>query len=200
MVDSTRKKTYVTIKPLNDEAIGSNEPDLPLRTFSWSYWLILTTIVVSLAFYFIRRTKQVKEVAIVPTSLLDAQIGFTPSSAYDTLSSLGPKGRDIYKEINRVDFLLAPIVFREFILHTIPPTSMERDRVREFLANTYILGDVMENTFIAIMLKTFPKLLDLFAWTGCVGNLLKWFGFCGGLLSILYEGFVWVRERKNTLK
>ena len=119
-----------------------------------------------------------------------------PSSAYDTLSSLGPRGRDIYKEINRVDFLLAPIVFREYILHTIPPTSLERDRVRDFLANTYILGEAMENTSIAIMLKTFPKLLDLFAWTGCVGNLLKWFGFCGGVVSVLYEGFVWVRERK----
>ena len=196
MVDSTRNKTYVTIKPLNDEATGSDESDSPLRIFSWSYWLILTTIVASLAFYFIRRGEQVKAAAIVPTSLLDARFGFTPSGAYDILSSLGPKGRDIYKEINRVDFLLAPIVFREYILHTIPPTSLERDRVRDFLANAYILGEVMENTSIAIMLKTFPKLLDLFAWTGCVGNLLKWFGACGGVLSVLYEGFVWIRERK----
>jgi hypothetical protein len=196
MVDSTRNKTYVTIKPLNDEVTDSNESDSPLRTFSWSYWLILTTIVASLAFYFIRRSKQVEAAAIVPTSVLDAQIGFTPSGAYDTLSSLGPRGRDIYKEVNRVDFLLAPIVFREYILHTIPPASLARGRVRDFLANTYIIGEVMENTSIAIMLKTFPKLLDLFAWTGCVGNLLKWFGACGGALSILYEGFVWVRERK----
>ena len=196
MVDSTRNKTYVTIKPLNDDEKGSSESDSSLRTFSLSYWLILTSIVASLAFYFIRRSKQVKAVAIVPTSILDAQIGFTPSSAYDTLSSLGPRGRDIYKEINRVDFLLAPIVFREYILHTIPPTSLGRDRVRDFLANTYILGEAMENTSIAIMLKTFPKLVDLFAWTGCVGNLLKWFGFCGGVVSVLYEGFVWVRERK----
>src|SRR5215471_15471859 len=104
MVDSTRNKTYVTLRPLNDKANGSSESDSRLRTFSLSYWLILTSVVATLAFYFIRKRKQVKAAAIVPTSLLDAQLGFTPSGAYDTLSSLGPKGRDIYKEINRVDF------------------------------------------------------------------------------------------------
>jgi hypothetical protein len=167
-----------------------------LRNFSWSYWLFLTTIVASLAFYFVRRIGQVKKEAVNLTSLLDARIGFTPADAYETLGALGPKGRKIYKEINRVDFILAPIAFREYLLNTFPATSPRSDLVREALANTYFLGDVLENVCIAIMLKTYPTKLDFFAWASCVGNILKSFGMYLGILSVLYEVYVYLRGSK----
>lgn len=171
--------------------------NVTLRQFSWSYWLILTTIVATLAFYFIRRLGQIKAVSITPTSVLDSRsFGFTPTEAYESLRALGPKGREIYKEANRVDFILAPIVFREYVLNTFPATSPRSDQLRELLANTYFLGDLLENISVAIMLKTYPKILDYFAWAGCVGNIVKNLGIALALLSIVYEIYVWFRGSK----
>jgi hypothetical protein len=167
-----------------------------LRTLSWSYWLILATILGTLVFYFIRRGNQVKAVAIAPTTLLDGRIGFTPSTAFETLRNLGTKGREIYIEINRVDFVLTPIVLREFLLNTFPATTSKSDSVRELFANTYMLGDVLENVGVAILLKAYPKELEYVAWICCVGNLAKWFGFYASTVAILYEIFVWIRATK----
>ena len=182
--------------PSTKESKSSGSPP-PLRTFSWSYWLILATILGTLVFYFIRRGNQVKAVAIAPTTVLDGRIGFTPSTAFETLRNLGKKGRDIYIEINRVDFILTPIVLREFLLNTFPATTSKSDSVREVLANTYMLGDVLENVCVAILLKAYPKELEYVAWICCVGNLAKWLGFYASTVAILYEIFVWIRGTKS---
>ena len=49
---------------------------------------------------------------------------------------------------------------------------------------------------LAVMLKTYPKVLDIFAWAGCIGNVVKNFGICFSVLSVLYEAYVWLRVRK----
>lgn len=187
-----------------EEQLSQGESSPPLRQFSWSYWLILTTIVATLTFYFIHRLDQAKAEASAPLSLLDSRIGFTPSDVSNVLRILGPKGRGIYQEINRVDFVLAPIVFREYFLNTFPASSHRRDAMREILTNTYILGDVLENVCVAIMLKAYPKILDIVAWIGCAGNLLKHFGAFAAAVLILYEAYIsvqsWVRERKKKMQ
>jgi hypothetical protein len=184
-----------TEKQSTEEKLSQGEPGPPLRQFSWSYWLILTTIVATLAFYFIRRVGQANAEASAPLSLLDARFGFTPSDVSNVFRVLGPKGRSIYQEINRVDFILAPIVFREYFLNTFPASSRRSDTVREVLANTYIFGDVLENICIAIMLKAYPKTLDAIAWIGCAGNIVKNLGVFATTMSVLYEAYVWVRNR-----
>jgi hypothetical protein len=179
------------------KATSPQASNATLRQFSWSYWLILTTIVATLAFYFIRRFEQIKAVSITPTSVLDTRsFGFTPTEAYESLRALGPKGREIYKEVNRVDFILSPIVLRQFFLNTFPATSARSDQVRDLLANMYFLGDLLENASVSIMLKTYPKILDYFAWAGCVGNIVKNLGIILALLSIVYEIYVWFRGSK----
>ena len=112
------------------------------------------------------------------------------------LHALGAKGRSIYREINIVDFILAPIVFREYLLNTFPATTPKRDTVREALANTYFLGDLLENVSVSIMLKTYPQMIDIVAWLGCAGNLVKTFGICAAILAVLYEIYMWVRRTK----
>ena len=183
--------------PSKKATTGPKESTPPLRTFSWPYWLVLTCLVVSLIIYFAYRGKHLHAASITPTSILDTRImGFTPSEARETLRALGPKGRDIYKEINRIDFVLAPIVFREYLLNTFPATSRRNDFVRELMANMCGLGDLLENVSVAIMLKTYPKVLDIFAWAGCVGNVVKNVGIFFSILSVLYEAYVWIRGRK----
>jgi len=203
----SKAESPMETKPAEKEATSpsTEEPkpapsSPPLRTFSWSYWLILATILGTLAFYFIRRGHQVKEVAISPTTILDARIGFTPSTAFETLRNLGAKGREIYTEINRVDFVLTPFVLREFLLNTFPATTPKSDSGRELLANTYMLGDVLENVCVAILLKAYPKELEYLAWACCVGNLAKWFGFYASIVTILYEISVWIQVGKGKKK
>jgi len=190
-------------KPAENEATApsSQEPkpgdsSPPLRTFSWTYWIILITILGTLAFYFTRRLEQIKAVAIMPTMILDARIGFTPSTAFETLRNLGSNGRQIYTEVNRVDFVLMPIIVREFLLNTFPATTTKSDWVREFLANMYMLGDVLENVCVAILLKAYPNEFIYVAWACCVGNLAKWAGFYASTLGMLYEIFLWIRGAK----
>ena len=172
------------------EAKARQESVSTLRKFSWSYWLILTTIVASLAFYYTLRIGQAE------TSLLKAQIRYTPFSAYEALSALGPEGREIYRKSNLVNLILAPIVFREYLLNTFPATSARSYSIRDLLANVYFLGDVLEQTCVVIMLKTYPKIVDVLAWTGHVGYLVKTFGICLCIVSVLYEAFVWLRGTK----
>jgi hypothetical protein len=117
-------------KPAENEATATSSEapkpaasSPPLRTFSWSYWLILVAIIGTLVFYFTRRLGQLKAASIAPTIILDARMGFIPSTAFETLRNLGAKGRQIYTEVNRVDFVLLPIVLREFLLNTFPATT-----------------------------------------------------------------------------
>jgi hypothetical protein len=167
----------------------------PLRTFSWSYWLILTTIAVTLASYFKRRSQDVKAVASSPVSVLDAQLGFTPHQAYETLRTLGPEGRKIYREINRVDFVIVPVGLREYLLATMPARSYYRESVREMFANIYGFGDLLENICVAIMLKSFPLVNEYLAWTCCAGNVAKYIGFYGAAFMVLLEVLLWVHAR-----
>ena len=194
------EKDIIELSPTDgmssEEPKALPDPEPELRTFSWSYWLILTAITASLFYYFIRRTADATADLIPPPTLLDGQFGFTASEAYETLTSLGTRGRNIYKEINRVDFIVAPIVFREFFLNTFPATSPRSDIVRDAVSNAYFLGDLLENVCVAIMLKTYPHLPGFFVWAGCAGNVVKNLGCYASLLSILYEGFVWGRGKK----
>lgn len=190
-------------KPAENEATATSSEALkraasspPLRTFSWSYWLILVAIIGTLVFYFTRRLGQLKAASIAPTIILDARMGFIPSTAFETLRNLGAKGRQIYTEVNRVDFVLLPIVLREFLLNTFPATTSKSDSVRELLANMYMLGDVLENVCVAVLLKSYPKEFVYVAWACCVGNVAKWSGFYASILAILYEIYVWLRGTK----
>ena len=176
--------------------VSTKEPSPPLRTFSWTYWLILTTVVASLVFYFVRGTARAKAEASKPVFLLDAQFGFTPAGALETLRALNPKGRAIYKELNMVDFLIAPVVFREYLINTFPATTTNRDSVRDMLANTYLIGDLLENICVSIMLKTYPRMIDIVAWIGCAGNVTKNISFMSAIAAVLYEGYIWIRKEK----
>jgi hypothetical protein len=169
----------------------------PLREFSWSYWLFLTTVICSFAFYFIRRGPQATANAASKISLLDARFGFTPFEALRTLRAIGPEGRRIYGEINKIDFIAFPFFLREYLLNTFPASSRTRDWAREGLVNMCFIGDVSENLFVAVMLKMFPRIPDFVAWGGCVANVVKYFGFYASVFSIMYETFIWFTSKKE---
>ena len=179
---------------------ASTDSSSSLRKFSWSYWLIFATITATLAFYFARRASQARAAATYPVKLLDALIGFTPSQAYEILRALGPEGRKIYREINLVDFVLAPLVFRELAVNTFPATSERSDGFREIFANTYMLADVLENVCVSTMLKFYPREIKGAAWIGCVGNVGKYIGIGLAAISILYEMFLWINRKLSNLK
>src|ERR1700694_363601 len=127
----------------NTDATFKMQKDL--RVFSWRYWSMLTIVVAAAASYFYRKTMQLKAVSITPTPTLDARFGFTPAEAHQTLRDIGPKGRGIYRAVNMVDFILAPLVFRSYFLNTLPATSSQREAVRELIMNAYFMGDLWEN-------------------------------------------------------
>jgi hypothetical protein len=166
------------------------------RTFSWHHWLPVAAVLAALGCYFYVRSGQLTALMIRPTVVLDARVGFTPATVRETLAALGPKGRRLYTEVNRVDFILTPLVLREFLLSTFPATSPRSDAIREVLASGYAIGDVTENVFVMIFLKGYPAVWDPFVWACCLGNLLKWSGFYAALLSILYEFVVYLRGVK----
>jgi hypothetical protein len=168
----------------------------PLRAFSWSYWVIIMLVSGTLMSYFIRRGGQLKAASITPTDIIDVRFGFFPSEAHQILRSLGPKGREIYKEMNKVDFIIAPIVFREVFLTTMPATSPQREIIRQFLVNVYFMGDVLENICAAIMLKIYPRDILSVAWIACAGNIMKNAGFGFAVMAILFEVYVWIRATK----
>src|SRR5579859_2092019 len=176
--------------------MSSRPANPPLRTFSWTYWLLLTTALASLAYYFIRASDRIKAVSITPTRILDAHFGFTPATAYEVLRALGPQGREIYREVNKVDFIITPIVLREFLLNTMPPPSPGRSSIREVLANAYAMGDLLENICVAMMLKMYPRIPDAVAWVCCVGNVVKYIGCGTAILMIVYEGVLWIARPK----
>jgi len=180
----------------------SNTPRSPPREFSWTRWAIITVLLVSLASYFMRRQPDALAAAVTPTKLLDSRIGFTPLTARETLHSLGPDGRKIYKEINVVDFLLTPIVLNAWLLDTLPPQSPPKAALRWMLAFVYMFGDILENVCVAVMLRIYPRFIDAIAWLCCIGNLLKWAGFVAALGSIVYEGAIRVgnMQRKRKAK
>jgi hypothetical protein len=168
----------------------------PLRIFSWSYWVMLMVASGTLFSYFIRRGDQLKAVSITPTDIIDIRFGFFPSEAHQILCSLGPKGREIYQEMSKVDFIIAPIVFREVLLNTMPAASAGRETIRQFLANLYFMGDLLENICVVIMLKMYPRDILSVAWISCAGNILKNAGICSAVLAILFEAYVWIRGTK----
>ena len=176
---------------------GSSHPTTPAtptsRVFPWSKWVLIAAILAALLAYFRIRGGNIKDAMIRPTVVLDARFGFTPATVRDTLSALGPQGRKLYTEMNRVDFVLMPLVLREFLLNSFPPTSPRSGAIRDTFANAYALGDITENVFVMVFLKGYPTVWDPFAWACCFGNVLKWSAFYAACLSILYEFVVYLR-------
>lgn len=165
----------------------------PYRTFSWYYWIPVTATLAALLTYFTIHRGYIEKVMIEPTVVMDGRFGFTPETVRKTLTALGPAGRTLYTQGNRVDFILMPIVMREFLLNTFPPASPRSDTIREAAANTYAVGDIVENVFVMMLLKGYPAVWEPFAWGCSVFNVLKWLGFSAGVLSILYELVVYLR-------
>jgi hypothetical protein len=163
------------------------------RTFSWYYWIPVTAALVSLFTYFTILRGYMDKVMIEPTVVMDGRFGFTPETVRKTLAALGPAGRKLYTQGNRVDFILTPIVMREFLLNSFPPASPRSDTIREGAANAYAVGDIAENVFVMMLLKGYPTVWEPFAWGCAIFNVLKWLGFSAGVLSILYELVVYLR-------
>jgi len=173
---------------------GSSPPTTPAApSYRWTKWAPIAAILAALLAYFRIRSGNIKDAMIRPTVVLDARFGFTPMTVRDTLNALGPQGRKLYTEVNRVDFILTPLVLREFLLKTFPPTSPRNGAIRDTFANAYALGDIMENIFVMMFLKGYPTVWDPFAWACCFGNVLKWSAFYAACLSILYEFVVYLR-------
>jgi len=176
---------------------GSSHPTTPAtptyRVFAWNKWVPIAAILAALLAYFRIRGGNIKDAMIRPTVVLDARFGFTPATVRDTLSALGPQGRKLYVEMNRVDFILTPLVLREFLLNTFPPTSRRSGAIRDTFANAYALGDIMENIFVMMFLKGYPTVWDPFAWACCFGNVLKWSALYAAGFSIVYEFVVYIR-------
>jgi hypothetical protein len=127
---------------------------------------------------------------------LDSRFGFTPSEAHQILRDMGPKGREIYKGLNTVDFIVAPIVFRSYFLNTLPATSPQREAIREFVMNVYFIGDLSENICVAALLRMYPRTPEVVAWIGCAANVMKFLGLFAGAACQLFEGYARLRAAK----
>jgi len=191
------KETTTDVNSGVDSSV-SKIPDAPnaaARSFSATRWAVITCLLATLAAYFLRRGPELQAAAVTPTRALDSLIGFTPATAHKTLLALGPEGREIYKEINIVDFVLMPVILTAWLLDTFPPRTSQRATLRWMLAFVYMFGDISENVCVAIMLRIYPRFIDAIAWACCVGNLLKWSGSAAAMVSIVYEGAIWFRGR-----
>src|ERR1700736_4834625 len=165
-------------------------PSKPLRVFSWSYWIILTVSLCFLVSHLIRQSKKLHSASITPTSPLDNRFSFSVTEAHETLRSMGQKGREIYSEYNKVDFILSPIWVREFLVNTFPPSTPQRQIIRDIAANVYAMGDLMENICIAVMLRMYPRAILSVAWIGCSGNVMKQVGLVSAVLTVLFEAYM----------
>ena len=78
-----------------------------LCVVSWFYWIMLTVAVGSLGLLL---HSHLKSVCITLISTLECRFGFSATEACKIIRSLGLRGGELYSEITKVDFILAPIV------------------------------------------------------------------------------------------
>jgi hypothetical protein len=180
-------------KSTNPSSIGV-EANSSVRVFSWSKWLVLTAISATIFYYFGHRSAQLKAASITPTKILDARIGFTPDTAYAALRDLGTTGRQIYAEMNKVDFIIVPVLMRLLFLNTLPSKSPTRAQLRDVLMTICSVGDVVENICVLVLLRTYPRRLNTLAWVCCVGNVVKYSASCAGLLTVVFEAGLSIKE------
>lgn len=150
-------------------------------------------------YYFKYRIDQLQAVSLTPTKILDARIGFTPDTAYTALRDMGTAGRKIYAEINKVDFIIVPYVMRELFLNTFPSKSPTRALLRNVFFTSISCGDLVENLCVSILLKTYPSRLDVVAWICCAGNVVKHSATFAGLLTVVFEAGVYLKETVDSL-
>jgi hypothetical protein len=196
-VDARQQSRLAMAEPQNSKSTNPPptgvEASSSVRVFSWSKWLVLTVISGTIFYYFYHRGAQLKAASITPTKILDARFGFTPDTAYDALRDMGTMGRQIYAEINKVDFIIVPVVMRELFLNTFPSKSPARARLRDVLMTTTAVGDVIENICVLVLLRTYPRRLDTVAWVCCVGNVVKYSATGPGLLTVVFEAGLWIK-------
>jgi hypothetical protein len=142
---------------------------------------------------------QLNAASLTPTEILDARIGFTPDTAYTALRDMGTAGRKIYVEMNKVDFIIMPYVMREFFLNTFPSKSPTRAWLRNVTFTSCSCGDLLENLCVSILLKTYPRRLDVVAWICCVGNVVKYTATGVGLLTVVFEIGVYLKGAIGSL-
>jgi hypothetical protein len=179
-------------KSTNPSSTGV-EGNSSVRVFSWSKWLVLAAISGTLLYYLKHRGEQLKAASLVPTKILDVRFGFTPDTAYEALRDMGTAGRQIYAEMNKVDFILVPIMMRQFFLNTFPSKSPARAQLRDVLITTCVVGDVIENVCVLVLLRTYPRRLNTVAWVCCVGNVVKYCATGPGLLTVVFEAGLWIK-------
>lgn len=87
-----------------------------------------------------------------------------------------------------------PYVMREFFLNTFPSKSPTRAWLRNVIFTSCSCGDLLENICVSILLKTYPRRLDVVAWICCVGNVVKYTATAVGSLTVVFEIGVYLKE------
>ncbi|OLL26421.1 hypothetical protein NEOLI_002447 [Neolecta irregularis DAH-3] len=152
--------------------------------FTGTRYIILTVLAVTVLVYFRWAVPKALGYTNNPANykLLDSKFGFYPSTVYDLFQALGPNGRRAYQIINYVDYIMVPMVLAHWFVATMPGTTDATDSWNDkvFWASNFLMCDVIENTCIWWLLRSYPTVFRVIAVIASLAGILKWVsvGFC----------------------
>jgi hypothetical protein len=127
--------------------------------------------------------KEVSEAAQDPScsKALDIMIfGINQESAYSSLSCMGEEGRAIYREAEKTEDTIYPIVYTLFFLFTLFVLGSYLFGKRKFLLVLFIFPlfgmmlDFVENSSIITLIDQYPDLDPGSVWQASLAGSLKW--------------------------
>jgi len=168
------KKLYYTLKP-----------------FANRYTVLIIWLLAVLNFYFCCKPLLDYGASIGSNKfpiVLDSLYYFTPDDGYEVLSNLGDQGRQAYRLLNYIDFIL-PISL--FLSLSLPNLAMNKGPAYIIAPFLYMISDYIENLAEKYVLEIYPNRHDTIMSLACYAGLLKMFFFWSSLFILIVNGLIY---------
>ena len=118
-------------------------------------------------------------------TVLDGMAYYTPNEGYQSLTNLGPAGRDAYRWTNYADFVLPVVFFAALSLSNMALGKGSGYILSPFL---YMAFDYVENIAEKSVLEIYPRRSDAVMTVACYAGLAKLLFFGVSLLTVAVNG------------
>ena len=102
--------------------------------------------------------------------VLDTMSYYTPAEGYQALSALGPGGRNAYRLLNYVDFV---VPFANFLSLSLSNIALGSEGAGVTFPFMYLIADFAENLAERFVLDIYPRRNDAVMTLACYFGLIK---------------------------
>lgn len=136
--------------------------------------LFLSFIILWMAFAFIIFPIFGPDQKALGVRILDVRFFYTPDDVYVMMNNLGDAGRTAYLFQALVIDMLYPFVYAVLLSLAISLSSVKLSTGWQFIPILAASADILENSFIAVMLFQYPQRFEVLAWLATLFTMLKW--------------------------